>query len=422
MIFRILYSIFIILFEILLWCLAPFRIKIRKMMLGRSQTLDQIKGFRAATPDAEVIWFHAASVGEFEQALPVIRLFKQQRPDWKIAVSFFSPSGFDLKANHPLLDLSFYLPSDKLWVQVKLMRYLKPRILVLVKYEFWHNLIFAANRFSIPVYSICCILKPATVGHFLYGILIRKTLPLISHFFVQNIETAQILRNMGLQSITLNGDTRVDRVLEIKEQTVDFTWIETWKAGHKLLIVGSAWLEDIIFIKSFLQNAVVEAHGLWRVLIVPHEIDEHNLSHLTHALQLPNELFSKWETHPDETDILILDKTGMLSRLYRYADAAWIGGGFKTGLHNTLEAAVYGIPIGIGPNYKKYQEAIDLHEIGVVRSFPEGGSIWEFFQESTEIDTEKDRISQSAHLYFNRQKGASKSIVDLLIGHVTDLN
>jgi len=199
---------------------------------------------------------------------------------------------------------------------------------------------------------------------------------------------------MGIQSLTLNGDTRVDRVLEIKDQLVEISWVEPWIAGHKLLIIGSAWLEDIIFLKSFLQHAVVEAQGLWRVLIVPHEIDEKNLMHITHALQLPNELFSSWELHPDETDILILNKTG---------------------LHNTLEAAVFGIPIGFGPNYQKFQEALDLLEIGVARTFPEMGSVWEFFQESTEIEAEKERISQSAQLYFSRQQGASKSISELLL-------
>lgn len=415
MIFRILYSLFIYLFELALWVLTPFQLKIRKMMLGRAQSLDRIKKFRSQYADAEVIWFHAASVGEFEQALPVIRLLKEQKREWKIVVSFYSPSGFEIKAKHPLLDLAFYLPSDKLWVQARIMRYLKPRNLVLVKYEFWFNLIFAASRLSVPVYSICCILKPAKVGHFLYGILIRKTLPLISHFFVQNIETAQLLRNLGIQSLTLNGDTRVDRVLEIKDQLVDLPWVDPWKDGHKLLIIGSAWLEDIIFLKSFLQHAVVEAHGLWRVLIVPHEIDERNLTHITHALQLPNELFSNWEQHQNEIDILILNKTGLLSRLYRYADAAWIGGGFKTGLHNTLEAAVFGIPVGFGPNHQKFQEALDLLEIGVARTFPEMGSVWEFFQESTEIESEKDRISQSAQLYFSRQQGASKSISEALL-------
>lgn len=384
-------------------------------MLGRAQTLDLIKKFRTQYPDSEVVWFHAASVGEFEQALPVIRILKEQKPDWTIAVSFFSPSGFEIKSKHSLLDIAFYLPSDKLWVQARIMRHLKPRNLVLVKYEFWFNLIFAASRLSVPVYSICCILKPGKVNHFFYGALIRKTLPMISHFFVQNIETAQLLRNMGIQSLTLNGDTRVDRVLEIKDQLVEISWVEPWIAGHKLLIIGSAWLEDIIFLKSFLQHAVVEAQGLWRVLIVPHEIDEKNLMHITHALQLPNELFTSWELHPDETDILILNKTGLLSRLYRYADAAWIGGGFKTGLHNTLEAAVFGIPVGFGPNYQKFQEAVDLLEIGVARTFPEMGSVWEFFQESTEIETEKERISQSAQLYFSRQQGASKSISELLL-------
>lgn len=384
-------------------------------MLGRSTSLQKVQKFRAENLDAEIIWFHAASVGEFEQALPVIRLLKERSPEIRIAVSFFSPSGYELKHRNPLVDLAFYLPSDRLWVQARLMRNLKPKCLVLVKYEFWFYMIFAAQRLSIPTYSICCILKPEKVNHPIFGLIVRKTLPLLTHIFVQNIETTQILRNMGLQNITLNGDTRVDRVLEIQEHEVDIPWLEPWKSGHKLLIIGSAWLEDIMFLKAFLQHAVVEAHGLWRVLIVPHEIDEGNLKHLTNALQLPHEFYTKWETDPGESDILILDKMGLLSRSYRFADAAWIGGGFKTGLHNTLEAAVFGIPVGFGPRYQKFQEAIDLLEIGVAKTFPEMGSVWEFFQQSTELPEEKERIARSAQMYFDRQRGASKSIVDLLL-------
>lgn len=414
MLFRIFYAVAINVYEMALWILAGFSLKIRKMVLGRAESFGRIKQFRKENKDGIIFWFHAASVGEFEQAVPVMRLLKEENPDLSIAVSFYSPSGFELKKRHPLVDLAFYLPADRLWVQARLMRHLKPQILILVKYEFWFNLIFAAHRLSIPVYSICCILTPEKVNHLLYGPILKRTLSMVQHFFVQNIETSQVLKQLGMDNLTLNGDTRVDRVLEIKDQEVDIPWIEGWKGNHKLLIIGSAWLEDLIYLKDFLQHAVVEAHGLWRVLIVPHEVDPANLDRMSHALGLPHEHFSKWELAPDETDILILDRMGLLSKLYRFADAAWIGGGFKTGLHNSLEAAVFGIPVGFGPRFSKFQEAKDLIQIGVARHFPEMGSVWEFFQEATEIEEEREKISESARKYFDRQRGAAKTIVQAL--------
>lgn len=416
MIFRILYGLGINTYEFLLWILVPFSLKIRKMMLGRSQSLDRIKKFRKENPDAELMWFHAASVGEFEQAQPVIRLLKDREPQISVAVSFYSPSGFELKKKNPLVDLAFYLPADLLWVQARLMRQLKPKNLVLVKYEFWFHLIFAAHRLAIPVYSICCILQPSRQKQWFYSLVLQNVLPLVKHFYVQNIETAQVLRQFNIDRITLNGDTRVDRVLEVKDHEFELPWVDDWKTGHKLLIIGSAWLEDIIFLKDFMTHAVVEAHGLWRVLIVPHEIDEKNLSKISQALALPHDRFSNWETAPHETDILLLDKMGLLSRIYRYADAAWIGGGFKSGLHNTLEAAVYGIPVGFGPRFAKFQEAKDLIEISVGQSFPSSISVWEFFQQSTEIEEVKNKIQASAQKYFDRQRGAAKIIVEDLIG------
>lgn len=408
----LLYQFGIRVYELLLIALAPFQSKIKKMVLGRRKTLSRVQAFRSDYPIAETVWFHAASVGEFEQALPIIRLLKSQHSDLKIAVSFYSPSGFELLHQHPLADVTFYLPPDRPSDIRRLIRNLKPSHLLIVKYEFWYNLIYTAHRLQIPVYAISCILTAKKINQFFYGRLLQKTFSHIDHFFVQNIETSKILQDLGFNNISLNGDTRIDRVLEIKELELQLPWLEVWKQGHKLLIVGSAWLEDILYLKDFIKHAVVEAHGLWRVLIVPHELQEDHLVRMEEAMGLPFERFSRWEKEQTDTDILIFDQMGLLSRLYRFADAAWIGGAFKTGLHNILEAAVYGIPVAFGPQYQKFQEAVDLIELKIAKSFPNQDTVWAYYQSATEIEEEKKRISETAERYFERHKGASLAVIE----------
>ena len=416
--FKIVYGLAIGLYEMGLWLGAAFSSKVRRMLIGRSISISKVKKFRTEQPDADVFWFHAASVGEFEQALPIIRLLKDQNPDIEVAVSFYSPSGFEMRSKHPLVDVSFYLLADRSWNAAKIIKILKPKALILVKYEFWYQIIATCHRFQVPVLSVCCILKPNSLRSWPYSVLLKRCFPLIRHFFVQNSETSQILREAGIQNITINGDTRVDRVLEVQEIQSEIQWLEEWKGDHKLLIIGSAWTEDLIYLREFIRHAVVEAHGLWRVLVVPHEINENHLKHLISALQLPYEFYTNWKDSRQETDILVLNTLGLLSKTYRYADAAWIGGAFKTGLHNTLEAAVYGIPVGFGPKYEKFQEAKDLLRIGVACSFPGKTTVWEFFQNSTELEEEKQRIDETAGLYFDSQKGAS----DVILRFITQEN
>jgi 3-deoxy-D-manno-octulosonic-acid transferase len=384
------------------------------MLSGRAKTLSIIRKYRTDHPDALLIWFHAASAGEFEQALPVIRMLKEKNPDLAVAVSFFSPSGYELRHNHPLVDVSFYLLHDFQFNGPVIFRCLKPAALVLVKYEFWYNLLRAGKRLEIPVISICCILKKEKFQGLFSGWLMKKCLALIHYFFVQNVKTSRLLTDAGIMHFTLNGDTRVDRVLEIKEIKTELPWLGEWKGQHKLMVIGSAWAEDVMFLHDFLRHAVVEAHGLWRVLIAPHEISGSHFEDLKHALRLPFELFSDWQSDPVETDILILNTVGMLAKTYRYADAAWIGGGFKTGLHNTLEAAVYGIPVGFGPQFQKFQEACDLTEMGLARSFSVPAGVWEFFQSASENPEAAANFKRISDLYFERQKGASEVIVTFL--------
>jgi 3-deoxy-D-manno-octulosonic-acid transferase len=408
------YNLLISLWEFLLFMVSAFHSKAGKMLVGRRKSLKIIQGWRKENPHKKTYWFHAASVGEFEQALPVIRLIKERQPEAAIAVSFFSPSGFEAKGKDPLLDLAFYLPADLPESMHRITTALRPEMLILVKYEFWYNLLKSCRRNDISVISICCILRENMLRNPFYREHLRQCLSLFRFFFVQNPETGRILMSFGLDNFKIVGDTRIDRVIEIRNRNQEIDWIPQWKENHKLLVVGSAWSEDMVFLDEFIRHAVVETDGLWRVLIVPHEIGERQLNHLTGSLSLPHHLFSEWKEKQEDCDVLILDAQGLLSTSYRYADAAWIGGGFKTGLHNTLEAAVYGIPVGFGPKFAKFREAIDLQEIGVARSFPAGGSVWEFFQTNTEEDA-RISISQAADAYFQSQQGASLAICGYIL-------
>ena len=406
---RPLYNIAIGLWEVLLFLISIFHEKAGKMLAGRRNSLASIRSWRKNNPQKKLYWFHAASVGEFEQALPVIRLLREQMPEAGIAVSFFSPSGYEAKGNHSLIDLAFYLPADLPSRMKETVSSLRAEMLILVKYEFWYNLLSECRTAGIPVISICCILREKSLINPFYRAHLNNTLPLFRFLFVQNGETARILQGFGINAFQIAGDTRVDRVLEIRDQNREIGWIPEWKGEHKLLVAGSAWGEDLVFLNDFIRHAVIETDGLWRILVVPHETGPAHLRHLTESLSLPFRLFSEWQNMKDDCDVLVLDAQGFLSSTYRYADAAWIGGGFKTGLHNTLEAAVFGIPVGFGPEFEKFQEAIDLQKAGIAASFPSAGSVWEYFQKSTEEEA-KEVIARASENYFQSQKGASETI------------
>lgn len=409
------YNTAIGIWEALLFIASLFHGKAKKIISGRKKTITLIQKWRLENPGKKVFWFHAASVGEFEQALPVIRLIRVNRPEAGIAVSFYSPSGFETKGNHSMIDLAFYLPADFSGAMRRVISSLKPEALILVKYEFWYNLLRECRIAALPAISICCILREKSLVNPFFRSHLKRSLPLFQFLFVQNGETARILQGFGISAFRIAGDTRVDRVLEIRNQYLEISWIPEWKGSHKLLVAGSAWGEDLVFLNDFIRHAVIETEGLWRILIVPHETSPSQLRHLTESLSLPFRYFSEWDEYREDCDVLILDKQGLLSSAYRYADAAWIGGGFKTGLHNTLEAAVFGIPVGFGPKFEKFQEAIDLQKAGIAASFPSGGSVWEFFQRNSSEEA-KSQISRAAEQYFQSQKGASKAAADFICG------
>jgi 3-deoxy-D-manno-octulosonic-acid transferase len=302
------------------------------------------------------VWFHCASLGEFEQGRPIIELMKEQFPDIKILLTFFSPSGYENKKEYKGADAIFYLPWDTPSNARKFVDIVNPRIALFIKYEFWYNYSAALKEKSIPLISVSCILRTDQAFFKWYGGVFRKTLQNFDHFFAQNRETIELLARLRIKG-TLAGDTRFDRVHQITQYAAEIEIARNFKNNEKLLVAGSAWPEDM----EVLYPMINDHPNQIKFIIAPHEISESFLKKIESSLSVKSCRYSKAGSNIADYSVLIIDNIGLLARLYRYAEFAFVGGAFGDGLHNILEAACYGIPIFFGDkNYKKYQEANDL--------------------------------------------------------------
>jgi len=350
-----LYNIGVQIFYFLIYILSFFNKKAKKWLIGRK--IQKIK------PLSSSIWFHFASLGEFEQGRPVLEKIKILYPLKPVVLTFFSPSGFEIRKNTPLAHAVYYLPLDtKLNAQV-FVSTIKPEIAIFTKYEYWYHYFNELHKQHVPLYMISAIFKPDQVFFKWYGGLHRKMLKLVTWFFVQDIPSKHLLHNRGITNVTISGDTRFDRVWANAMQPKEIPEVIKFKADKKLLIAGSTWSADEKLIASLTAH-----HPDWQFIIAPHEIDENKISGLLSIL--PKERvarFSQLATNNLHPDILIIDNIGMLSSLYQYADITYIGGGFGAGIHNTLEAAAFGKPVIFGPKYQKFKEAADL--IGLKAGF-----------------------------------------------------
>ena len=350
-----LYNIGVQIFYFLIYILSFFNKKAKKWLIGRK--IQKIK------PLSSSIWFHFASLGEFEQGRQVLEKIKVLYPLKPVVITFFSPSGFEIRKNTPLAHAVYYLPLDtKLNAQV-FVSTIKPEIAIFTKYEYWYHYFNELHKQHVPLYMISAIFKPDQVFFKWYGGLHRKMLKLVTWFFVQDIPSKHLLHNRGITNVTISGDTRFDRVWANAMQPKEIPEVIKFKADKKLLIAGSTWSADEKLIASLTAH-----HPDWQFIIAPHEIDENKISGLLSIL--PKERvarFSQLATNNLHPDILIIDNIGMLSSLYQYADITYIGGGFGAGIHNTLEAAAFGKPVIFGPKYQKFKEAADL--IGLKAGF-----------------------------------------------------
>lgn len=358
-----------------LWGIAIaslFNEKVRKMWHGEREAFKILK--QKVDPNAKYIWFHAASLGEFEQGRPLMERIRKEYPQYKILLTFYSPSGYEVRKNYEGADIICYMPVDTRLNAIRFLRLVRPVMAFFIKYEFWSNFLHILKHRNIPTYSVSSIFREDQVFFKWYGRSYAGVLKCFTRFFVQNEESKRLLEGIGITAVDVVGDTRFDRVLQIKEAAKQLPICEAFRTGvassqsadvphhdFKVFVAGSSWPPDEnIFIPFF------NEHKDWRLLIAPHVIAEEHLK-LILSLIKGKKVVRYTQTTPEEAaeaDVLIIDCFGLLSSMYNYGDVAYIGGGFGVGIHNTLEAAVWNMPVIFGPNNKKFQEAQGLLKSG----------------------------------------------------------
>ena len=358
------YSLAIYIYMFCVNLVAIFNRKARLLMVGHSKTYDILRS--GIHEGDNVIWFHAASLGEFEQGRPLIEKIRENHPEYKILLTFFSPSGYEVRKDYKGADVICYLPFDTKLNARKFMRIAKPKMAFFIKYEFWQNYLTALHRRGIPVYSVASIFRPNQIFFRWYGHKYRNVLRTFAHLFVQNQKSVDLLRTLNVTNTSIVGDTRLDRVLQIKEQAKELPLCEAFaksplsQSGSSILVAGSSWQPDEDIIIDYFNS-----HPNQRLIVAPHVVSDSHLAEIEGKLQRPAVRYSQATAETAaEAHCLIIDCYGLLSSIYRYATVAYVGGGFGAGIHNVPEAAVYGVPVIIGPNNQKFREARKLIELG----------------------------------------------------------
>lgn len=328
--------------------------KVRKMWRGERDAFEVLKA--KVDPTASYVWFHAASLGEFEQGRPIIERLRKRHPEYKVLLTFFSPSGYEVRKDYGGADIICYLPLDTPLNAIRFLRLVRPVMAFFIKYEFWYNYLHILKHRHVPVYSVSSIFRPDQIFFRWYARNYAKVLKCFIHFYVQNDISKQLLAKIGITGVTVTGDTRFDRVLSVKEQSKHLPVVEAFAEGHKVFVAGSSWPPDEeIFIRFF------NEHRDWRLIIAPHVIGE---DHLRQIMQKCGRSVVRYtQATPEEAreaDCLVIDCFGLLSSIYHYGDVAYVGGGFGVGIHNVLEAAVWDIPVIFGPNNGNFMEAQGL--------------------------------------------------------------
>ena len=350
------YTLAIYLYLLCVKVAALFHKKARLMVNGHRNTWRLLRSM----PKGEYFWFHAASLGEFEQGRPPMERLRRQHPEARILLTFFSPSGYEVRKNYDGADVVCYLPFDTPFNARRFVRMVQPKMVFLIKYEFWRNYIACLHHRGVPVYSVSSIFRPDQVFFRWYGRKYARCLRRVTHFFVQNEASRTLLARLGITDVTIVGDTRFDRVIDIREAARPLPLVERFAGTYRVLVAGSSWgpCEDLII-------PYFNTHPNLKLVLAPHVVSADHLAEIERKLERPGVRYS--EATPKsvaEADCLIIDCYGLLSSIYRYATVAYVGGGFGVGIHNVPEAAVYGCPVLIGPNNRKFREAQDLLAAG----------------------------------------------------------
>lgn len=403
-----LYNLAIGIYDLIVHIMAPFSRKPRKMMKGHWVVYELLR--QQIEKDARYIWFHAASLGEFEQGRPLIEKIRAKYPDYKILLTFFSPSGYEVRKNYRGADVVCYLPFDKPRNVKKFLDISNPVMAFFIKYEFWKNYLDELNKRRIPVYSVSSIFRKDQIFFKWYGGTYRNVLKNFDYLFVQNEASRRFLSKIGINKVTVVGDTRFDRVLQIREEAKELPLVEKFKGDSFTLVAGSSWGPDEdLFLEYF------NTHPEMKLIIAPHVIDENHLVEIISKLKRPYVRYTRAdERNVQKADCLIIDCFGLLSSIYRYGEVAYIGGGFGVGIHNTLEAAVYGIPVVFGPKYHKFMEAKQLIEAQgafSISNYEDLGSLFDRFLTDEHFHRE---TGSNAGFYVTNNAGATDKVLSMI--------
>lgn len=398
-----LYNLIIQLYVLLLRLAALWNPKARQWVAGRRHIFDRLQ--KTIRHDQPLAWFHCASLGEFEQGRPVIEAYRLQYPDHRILVTFFSPSGYEVRKNYAGADYIFYLPADTTNNARRFVALVKPQIVFFVKYEYWFNYLHQLHKAEVPVVGVSSIFRPRQRFFRWYGRWQLAALKRFDHFFVQDQQSADLLVKAGVSQVTVSGDTRFDRVVEVARQKRSFPLVEQFAVGHQVFIAGSTWPADEAMIRLLIGQNIP---GL-KFIIAPHEVHQARIQRLVELLPRETVRFSQaTDQNLAEARVLVIDNIGILSHLYQYAGVAYIGGGFGVGIHNILEAATFGLPVLFGPNYHKFREAVGLIAQGGAFSF---GNEQEFLAAALPLLTDGSRrkaAAQIARQYVESRQGATR--------------
>lgn len=393
-----------------LWLIALVHPKIRQFVRGRRNTFREMES--KIDPGKPLIWVHTASLGEYEQGLPILEKIRENYPGHQVLLSFFSPSGYEVKHEDAEADVVVYLPIDSLKNARKFISLSKPDLAIFIKYEIWPNFLRELERQHVPTLLVSALFREEHVFFKKYGGFMRKALKRFTHICVQDENSRQLLEEKGFESVSVSGDTRFDRVATIAEEAETIEVVAQFKGDKLCFVAGSSWPED----DELLVHAINSGPQDIQYVIAPHKIDKEKISDLAAKI---NRKVCYWSSIDSESEIpvasvLILDTIGLLSRVYRSADFAYVGGGFATGLHNTLEPAVFGIPVMIGPDFKQFREARELvskNGILVIHEKEELVANINRLYEDKELRRKTGEINRS---YVSENTGATKEVMTII--------
>ena len=404
------YSFAIFLYMCAVGIAAIFNKRARKLAVGHRKAFFQLK--RQVQKTDRYIWFHAASLGEFEQGRPLMERLRREHPEYKLLLTFFSPSGYEVRKNWEGADVICYLPLDTPGAVRVFFHFVKPEMLFLIKYEFWQNYLKGCRRLGIPVYSVSSIFRPNQIFFRWYGRGYAKVLDTVTHFFVQNQQSADLLATLGHKdNVTIVGDTRFDRVLDIRSAARPLPLVEKFAEGHTVFVAGSSWPPDeALFIPWFVGSTGKSSPR--KLIIAPHLIGEDHLRDIESRLQGHRVLrySAATEENVADAEVLIIDCFGLLSSIYRYGQLAMVGGGFGVGIHNVPEAAVYGIPVLIGPNNQNFREARHLLDIGACFEIHDAADFTQIADHLLSDPEAYHRAAEAARRYIADNAGATDVI------------